>query len=348
MNVLKLLLYPFAAIYNGVMRMRNYLYDIGQKPSFDFETSIISVGNLNVGGSGKTPMVEYLVRLVGDRYPAVILSRGYKRETTGYRIAASGDSARSMGDEPWQMFRKFGESVHVAVAEDRLYAIPNILLEFPETRVVILDDALQQRSIRPHLSVLLTDGARPFYRDFLLPFGRLRESRAGARRADVIVMTKCGRDLSEAEQLERASKIRRYAGEKPVFFAAVEYDDPRPTKPGISIPKSVVLVTGIANAGPMLEHCAARHTVVRHFRYADHHRYTTNDLEEIERYCQAQGPDIALLTTEKDMSKLDCPEFSGFLDRLPWFTLPIRQVFLKDGSKFDALVHDAIQRTPQP
>lgn len=344
MNVLNLLLYPFAAVYNGVMRFRNHLYDIGQKPSFEFETTVITVGNLNVGGSGKTPMVEYLIRLLQDKYPTVILSRGYKRETTGYRIAAGEDSAKSIGDEPWQMFKKYGDSVHVAVAEDRVYAIPNILLEFPETRVLVLDDALQQRSIRPNLSILLTDGEHPFYKDYLLPFGRLRESRGGARRADVIVMTKCESNLSDEEQEVIAKRIRRYAGDKPVFFATVGYDEPRAARQGKSLTKKVVLVTGIANAGPMQTYCASRYEVIRHFRYADHHKYTLSDLVEIERYCQAHGADIAVLTTEKDMAKLECPEFSGFLDRLPWFSLPIKQVFLKDGSKFDALVLDAVQR----
>jgi tetraacyldisaccharide 4'-kinase len=160
MNVLKLLLYPFAAIYNGVMRIRNHLYDSGQKPTFSFETAVISVGNLNVGGSGKTPMVEYLIQLLGNRFPTVTLSRGYRRETTGYRIAGSQDTAKSIGDEPFQMYRKFGDVVHVAVGEDRVFAIPNILHEFPDTRVLLLDDALQQRSIHPSLSILLTAADR--------------------------------------------------------------------------------------------------------------------------------------------------------------------------------------------
>lgn len=348
MNVLKLLLYPFAAIYNGVMRIRNHLYDTGQKPTFSFETAVISVGNLNVGGSGKTPMVEYLINLLGSRFPTVTLSRGYRRDTTGYRIAGSHDTARSIGDEPLQMFRKFGNLVHVAVGEDRVFAIPNILQEFPDTRVLLLDDALQQRSIKPNLSVLLTSADRPFYRDFLLPFGRLRESRSGARRADVVVVTKCREDMTSSEEDEMIARIRRYAGEKPVFFSAISYGDPVPVRAGTSFSGSVVLITGIANASPIESYCASRFPLVRHFRFADHHKYTSSNLDEIDRFIQSQDKDIVILTTEKDMAKLDCAEFERYLGSWKWFFLPIRQVFLKDGSKFDAMVLDAVQRAAQP
>lgn len=345
MNLLKLLLYPFAAIYNGVMRVRNHLYDIGHKPSFHFETTVIAVGNLNVGGSGKTPMVEYLVQLLSDRYPTVTLSRGYKRETTGYRIAGGRDTARSIGDEPLQLYRKFGDHIQVAVGEDRVYAIPNILHEFPDTRVLVLDDAMQQRSIRPDMTILLTTFDRPFYRDYVLPFGRLRESRRGAQRADAVVVTKCSRELDPQVQAEMTKRIQRYAGERPVFFAYVDYSDPKPLREGTTLTSKVILVTGIANAEPMRKYCTDRFEVLRHFQFADHHRYTTADLQEIEHFCKEQASDLALITTEKDVVKLEAAEFLPFLERWKWFSLPIRQVFVKDGAKFDGLVLEAVNRT---
>jgi len=347
MNVLKLLLYPFAAIYNGVMRIRNHLYDSGQKPTFSFETAVISVGNLNVGGSGKTPMVEYLINVLSSRFPTVTLSRGYRRETTGYRIAGAHDTARTIGDEPLQMFRKYGDHVHVAVGEDRVFAIPNILQEFPDTRVLLLDDALQQRSIHPNLSILLTAADRPFYRDFVLPFGRLRESRSGARRADVVVVTKCRETMDTAEREEMTQRIRRYAGDKPVFFSCIDYADPVPVRKGTPFSRDVVLVTGIANADPIESYCASRFSLVRHFRFADHHNYSAANLDEIDRFVRGQGKDIVILTTEKDLAKLDGPEFQRYVTGWNWFSLPIRQVFLQDGSKFDALVLDAVQRAAQ-
>jgi len=347
MNVLKLLLYPFAAIYNGVMRFRNHLYDIGQKPSFAFETTVISVGNLNVGGSGKTPMVEYLIQMLADHFPTVTLSRGYKRDTTGYRLAGSEDTARTVGDEPFQLYRKFGSRVHVAVGEDRAYAIPNILHQLPDTRVLVLDDALQQRSIRPNLMIMLTAHERPFFNDYLLPFGRLRESRSGARRADIIVVTKCPDELSDVQQRETEKRIRRYAPTSHVFFSAIRYGNPVAARPGPGVAEKIVLVTGIANAEPLRRYCAKRFTLLRHFSFADHHHFSQADLAAIEEYCKHQGTPVSLITTEKDLMRLDCADHAPFLDRLSWFSIPIRQEFLRDGAKFEALVLDAVERTPQ-
>lgn len=345
MGFLKLLLYPFAALYNLLMRVRNHLYDIGHKPSFVFDTTIIAVGNLNVGGSGKTPMVEYLIDLLAEKYPTVTLSRGYKRETTGYRMATLNDTARTIGDEPLQMLRKFGERIHVAVGEDRVFAIPHILQEHPDTKVVLLDDAMQQRSIRPNLTVLLTTLARPFYRDFLLPFGRLRESRGGSRRADVVVVTKCGIELEEAREQEMTRCIRAYAGEqKPVFFATIGYGEPKPIGKAKEFASRVVLVTGIANPDAITAYCEKRFQVVHHFRFADHHRFTLHDLESIDRVCAVQAGAFSLVVTEKDAARLECPEFSPYLERWNWFSLPIRHVFLKDGPKFDELVLHAVNQ----
>src|SRR5882757_6102445 len=167
MKVIRLLLYPFAALYNLATRFRNYLYDIGHKPSFQFDTPVIAIGNLNVGGSGKTPMVEYLIALLKKDFKVATLSRGYRRETKGYRIATESDTVRQIGDEPMQLFRKFGKNINVVVGEDRVFAIPNILQEFPETNVILLDDALQHRSVRAGLSILVTEYSHPFYRDFI-------------------------------------------------------------------------------------------------------------------------------------------------------------------------------------
>ncbi len=346
MNLIKLLLYPFAAIYNGVMRVRNHLYDIGQKPSFHFETSVIAVGNLNVGGSGKTPMVEYLIQLLSKDYPTVTLSRGYKRETSGYRVATAEDTANSIGDEPMQLFQKFGESIHVAVGEDRVFAIPHILQDFPETEVLLLDDAMQQRSIKPNLTILLSTCEHPFFRDYLLPFGRLRESRRGASRADVVVITKCDAALGADEQTSMTARVLQYAGAKPVFFSCIEYGSPQSLLADTAFSSNVIVVTGIADAAPLLAYCAKRFQVLRHFRFADHHRYTLADLQEIEGFCTAQTGDFAILTTEKDIVKLKVNEFSIYLDKWKWFSLPIKHMFLKDGAKFDELVHKAVKRTP--
>ena len=338
MKILKLLLYPFAAMYNLGTRMRNHLYDIGQKPSFQFETTIISVGNLNVGGSGKTPMVEYLIQLLKNQYAVVTLSRGYKRATKGYRLAHETDTANLIGDEPMQLLKKFGKEIQVVVGEDRVFAIPNILHEFPKTNVILLDDALQHRSVRPQLSILVTEYAKPFYRDFLLPLGRLRESRQGAHRADIVVITKCHAQLSVAEKQDITESVQRYAGHKPVFFSEIQYGEPQVLGNQSSLTGNIILVSGIAKTDPLTSFCHANYTMLKHFKYPDHHRYTSKDLSDIEGFCTQQTEPYSIITTEKDMVKLIGPDLRPYLDRLPWFYMPIRQVFLQDGLKFDSLI----------
>ncbi len=340
MKVLKLLLYPLAALFNLGTSVRNYLYDSGQKPSVEFETAVISVGNLNVGGSGKTPMVEYLVRLLKNDYRIATLSRGYGRKTTGYRKAGEADTASSIGDEPFQLYRKFGTEVNVVVCEDRVHAIPHILQDFPETKVIVLDDALQHRSVKPRLSLMVTEYTRPFYKDFVLPFGRLREARKGASRADVIVVTKCG-EIKPDERKAVEQAIQRYAGDKPVFFSRIRYDEPAPIGASTVPDRQIVLVTGIAKTDSLANFCKSNYQIIKHFRYPDHHRYTQADLTEIEHFVKHAAGQISIITTEKDMVKLIAPENKRFLDNLKWFYLPIRHEFIQDGPKFDEVIRRA-------
>ncbi len=338
MKILKLLLYPFAALYNLVTSVRNHLYDIGQKPSFEFETPVIAVGNLSVGGSGKTPMVEYLVDLLKNQYGIATLSRGYKRDTKGYRLAQEDDSARTIGDEPFQLFLKFGKQIKVVVGEDRVFAIPHILQEAPETAVIILDDALQHRSVNPQLSILLTEYSNPFYKDFVLPFGRLREGRRGANRSDIIVVTKCSVPISADVENAMTHEIQKYAGPKPVFFSAIQYSEPQSFGSGLPFSRNIVLVSGIAKGQALKEYCSLNFKVLKHFDFSDHHRYIENDLLEIENFCKAQSCSCSIVTTEKDMVKLIEPVFRPYTHRSPWFYMPIKHVFLQNGLKFDELV----------
>jgi tetraacyldisaccharide 4'-kinase len=346
MKLFKLLLYPFAGLYNLGTRFRNHLFDIGQKPSFEFDTTVIVVGNLNVGGSGKTPMIEYLIRLLGERFKVATLSRGYKRETSGYRLARDTDDAHSIGDEPLQLYRKFGKEIKVVVGEDRAAAIPHILHDFPETDVILLDDALQHRSVRPQLSVLLTDFSNPFFADFILPYGGLREARTGSSRADVIVVTKCPGGLSADEQDRTRQSIQRYAGIKPVFFSTIKYEEPLSFgKPG-HLSTNIVLVSGIAMTQHLMNFSTKGHKIVKHFDFPDHHRYSNNDLINIEHFCNGQSEPFVILTTEKDMVKLIEPAFRPLIERWPWFYVPIRQEFLQDGLKFDELILGSCRKRP--
>lgn len=333
--MLRLLLFPFAILYDLVTRVRNYLYDIGHKSSFSFEVPVISVGNLNAGGSGKTPMVEYLIRLTMNTRKVATLSRGYGRRTKGYRLATNEDNASTLGDEPFQYFKKFGGRVKVTVGEDRAFAIPNILNEEGETDLIILDDAFQHRSVRPGLSILLTEYAHPFTSDFVLPAGNLRESRRGARRADVVVVTKCPADMANEESL--TSSIRRYAGDKPVFFTRIDYASPTCFGKSHPIGKKIILVTGIARPDPMSSYLKNNFEVLRHFRFADHHAFSLGDLKEIHSFA-AEHTDAVIITTEKDMVRLIQPALIDEVSNHPWYYLPISVNFLKNGADFDNLV----------
>ncbi len=343
MAILRILLFPFAVFYNMITGFRNRLYDLSIRPSVAFDVPVISVGNLTVGGTGKSPMIEHLIRLIADDYKVATLSRGYGRETKGIRIASEHDSASTLGDEPYQFFRKYGSRVVVSVGEERALAIPYILQEVEDVQVILLDDAFQHRRVRPGFSILLSDYHRPFYKDFLLPAGRLRESRRGASRADVVVVTKCPIDMKDDEVIEIERSVRLYS-DKPLFFTTIHY--------GVALPigqlkreigRDVILVSGIADASPLVTYVKHAFELKVHLRFNDHHVYTLHDLNKIEALLQ-HNPDAQILTTEKDKVKLDAPEFKSFIDRLPIFYLPIEVEFIKNGRDFDELVLNLVRR----
>jgi len=336
MFVFKYLLWPFALLFDLATRIRNYLYDIGHKKSFEFDTVVISIGNLNVGGSGKTPMVEYLIRLLAHRYQVATLSRGYGRKTHGIRISSETDNARTIGDEPFQLLRKFDNAIKVVVGEERALAIPTILHQFPEVQVILMDDAFQHRAVKPQFSILVTDYEKPFYKDYLLPFGRLREARKGAGRADVIVVTKAD-GISEDEMKIMSTCIRQQAGVKPVFFSGLQYQPPLPIHHQNPIDKKVLLVSGIAKNAHFAREVSKLYEVARHFRFEDHHVYSIEDIQRIQQSAD-EFHVSTILTTEKDMVKLITPQMLPLLQRKNWFYLPVRTVFLKDGMHFDELV----------
>lgn len=340
MSFLKPLLLPFTWLYNFVTKGRNYLYDIGHKPSFKFDSVVISVGNLNVGGSGKTPMIEYLVRLLEEKYRLAILSRGYGRKTKGFRLASDQDDALTLGDEPYQYYRKFGERVKIAVGEERALAIPTILNETIAPEIILLDDAFQHRSVVPQFSILLTDYAKPFYQDFVLPFGRLRESRRGASRADVVVVTKCNEPISGVEEM--TMKIKKYIGEKPVFFSGLQHKDVVPFLKNNLIGKKIILVSGIANSSSLKKYASSNFELIEHVKFEDHHAYSTDEIKKIEEAAQAQGVD-SILTTEKDMVKLISEKISQSLNQKIWFYLPIETAFINCGVEFDTMVLQMVE-----
>lgn len=330
---LALLLLPFAWLYAAVLGVRNWLYDKGIKETARFAVPVISVGNLRAGGTGKTPHVAWLVRqLQATGQQPAILSRGYGRQTRGYIEADVAATAATIGDEPLQHYQDFRGQVPVAVSENRRTGLENLLQREPAPTVVVLDDAYQHRRVQPTLNILLTEQQRPFYQDYVLPAGRLRESRGGAGRADVVVVTKCDSALSAARQAAIAAQVRRYARPRvAVLFSTYAYGAPVAVGGGARVESpEIVLLTGIAQPGPLLEYLTgAGYQIVHHAAFADHHTFTAADIAAVAGQLR---PGQSVFTTQKDAARLLEPVLQAAVAALPIFYIPIQVEFLADGA----------------
>ncbi|WP_223649304.1 tetraacyldisaccharide 4'-kinase [Hymenobacter psoromatis] len=333
------LLLPASWLYAAVLAVRNWLYDRGWWRSAPGWVPLLGVGNLRVGGTGKTPHVAWLVEeLLRQGQRPAILSRGYGRQTRGPRLATAADSAATVGDEPWQYFQEFGgRGVPVAVAENRQLGLDLLRQYHSDLTCVVLDDAFQHRRVRPTLHILLTELARPFYHDYVLPAGRLRETRAGAARADLVIITKCPPDLPAAAQAIAEAEVRRYARpEVPVLFSAYAYGAPEPFTAaararGLPPPDGPVgLLTGIAQPGPLRVHLQAQgYQLAAEYAFADHHAFTLADLVAV----RAGGPQgQVIFTTEKDAARLQAPALAPALAGLSVYTIPVRVALLEGGA----------------
>ncbi len=305
-SAVRIFLYPFALLYGAVLWLRNRLYDTGIFSAIEFSVPVITVGNLSVGGTGKTPHVEYLVRLLQYEYRVATMSRGYKRHTQGFIIADSNTNALRIGDEPMQYHLKFPE-LTVSVAEERMTGIPLLLQRKPLIDVVLLDDAYQHRSVKAGLNILITDHARPFYDDYILPLGRLRENRAAYKRANVIIVSKCPLDITSKQAQEIKRKIRPLPHQQ-VFFTGISYCMPYnfTTKENANIRrKNVILVCCIARPEPLVAFLRQSTLDVHVLSYPDHHYFVSKDLEEIKStFNNWDVPNKIVITTEKDAARL--------------------------------------------
>lgn len=343
----QLVLWPLAGLYDGITRFRNHLYNIGYKKTLDFTPFVVSVGNLSVGGTGKSPMIEYLTDyLLGENYSVAILSRGYGRKTQGVRLATDEDSAETLGDEPYQFYRKYqSKSVTVAVAEERILGVPEIMHHYPETQVILLDDAYQHRSIARDLNLLLTSFDRLFYQDWVLPAGRLRESRTGAKRADAVIVTKCPDDLSEPAQKKITTKIARYTQKRtPVFFSSIRYGKPKAAFNHAELGKKIIAFSGIARPQPFQQYVQQHFLTEEYITFADHHRYTEKDIENLQRRI---SENTCLMTTEKDMVKMISGSLTERWQQLPLFYIPIQTCFILDDAAFLTWLHQSISSATQ-
>ncbi len=322
-------------IYGYLADRRNKAFDRGDRASVEFDRPLISVGNLNTGGTGKTPHVEYLIRLLQPDHRLAVLSRGYGRRTRGYRLAGSQDSAATLGDEPFQYHSKFADSISVAVAIKRVPGVSELIADVnPE--VILLDDAFQHRSIRPGFQLLLTTYQDPYTRDQLLPVGRLREPAPGADRADAILVTKCPADLNNDQRIT----FKKELGPKPhqrFFFSTFAYGTIRPQGDTvIRHPKKVIALAGIARPEPFVEELERRFQVVAKYLFRDHHRFTRADLQRLRRDVQALfDEETVIVTTEKDLMRL-LPLRNLWAD-WPLYTLPV-EAKVEPKDEFDEMI----------
>lgn len=304
--IFRLLLAPFALLYGALVWLRNRMYDTGIYSSVAFSPPVISIGNLSTGGTGKTPHVEYLIRLLQYRYRVATMSRGYKRHTRGFLLANEQSNALRIGDEPMQYHLKYPELV-VSVAEERMTGIPMLLQRRPDVDVILLDDAYQHRSVRAGMNILITDHSRPYYKDHILPFGNLRESRSAAKRADIIIVSKCPETFTKEQADEMVKRIAPKTHQQ-VFFTGLRYIMPYSFFGGIPVDvrnTNVLLVCGIARPEPLVafleQHVAGIHSLP----YKDHHYFVSSDLEEIKTaYDNWNVPNKVIVTTEKDATRL--------------------------------------------
>jgi tetraacyldisaccharide 4'-kinase len=320
---------PFALIYWGITVIRNYLFDRQLLKSFKSPTPTLIVGNLSVGGTGKTPMVEFLIKNLTEEFQLAILSRGYGRKTKGFIQANRESKPYEIGDEPLQIYRKFGAEIPVFVGEDRVSALEKIAHRIPMTDIVLLDDAFQHRKLKGDFYCLLTPFGSLFTNDFPLPMGRLRESRNGAKRADIIVVTKCPEKLPQAQKQTIRHELKPYIKpETPVFFSEIGYGNPYPLDHPVPMRESVILISGLANDLPFISYCKSRYKLLDVLTFPDHYHYQTSDLNKIFKLGdkhKSESP--VLLTTEKDAVKLKSLSNRGFLGEIPIFVLPIEAKF---------------------
>jgi len=342
-NTLRKILYPFSFLYGGIITARNKAFDKGIITSIKFDIPTIVVGNLNVGGTGKSPQIEYLVRLLQQKYKIAILSRGYKRKSKGFQLANKNATAQQIGDEPMQFYKKF-QDILVVVDGDRVNGINQLKNTKPIPDVILLDDAFQHRKVNAGLNILLTAYDDLYVNDVMLPTGNLREKKEGAKRAQVIIVSKCPKKLDKKQQNKIVEKLNIVPSQF-VFFSTIGYNNVvlNQENKKIEISKleeyKVLLVTGIANANPLLKHLTSKNVEYQHITYADHYNFTETDKKEIlDIFENIKADKKIILTTEKDYVRA----FSHLSN--PIYYLPIQTEFLDNEEDFNKLILDYVQQ----
>ncbi len=328
-------------LYGVIISLINFFYDIGLLKASKFSIPVIGVGNLSIGGAGKTPHIEYLIELLKDYINIATLSRGYKRETKGFRFVQPYDTALTVGDEPLQYRRKYKDVV-VAVSENRAYAIPQILQHYPDTQTILLDDAFQHRGVKPGLNILLTAYDALFTDDFLLPAGRLREWRSGYRRADIIIVSKCPTDINPEIKAQITKKIAPYSYQR-IYFSYYEYGYPynfyEPSQRiYLDDDMDAILLSAIANTDYLLSYLDLKVKSVTDIEFEDHHTFDRHDIEKIHKvFTNHNSQRKLLITTEKDAMRLEIHREALKELKIPVYILPVKVRFhFDEENQFNA------------
>lgn len=347
----RILLFPFALVYLLIVFIRNKLFDKNILGSAEFGLPLICVGNLSVGGTGKSPMVEFLVRNLKNEFKIATLSRGYKRKTKGYALAKANSTALEIGDEPMQFKLKFPD-IPIAVGEERLDAISQLLHDQPERECIILDDAFQHRAIKAGMNILLTDQNNLFTRDFYLPTGDLRDLKSSYKRAEIIIVTKCNTDLTEKDRGEIIKEIKPVSKQH-IFFTCNKYGElyhltDQQKKFELLPETDVLLVTGIANPQPLKDLLNNYANSYNMQHYPDHHIFSIDDWKDIKkRFDKMESDNKIILTTEKDAVRLI--KFGEVLQSVPIYVIPLKHHFLfKEKEKFLSILKTYIRNYKKP
>ena len=341
MLLLRWLLFPISIIFWLIGIVRNALYNNHLLKSYAPEIPSICIGNLRVGGTGKSPMTNYLISLLKLDHSVTVLSRGYGRKTTGFHLVKDTDSSMDVGDEPLAYKLEHLDTINVAVSENRRNGIQQ-LLPFPTNAVLLLDDAFQHRQIKAGLTILLSTFDAPFYNDFLLPTGNLREAKSGANRADIIVITKCPNDITQEQKDAVTKKLAKY--QKKIFFSKINYAALAPiSKLVVKDIEKVLIVSGIANPTAMLNHLSTIYTT-DHINFSDHHEFSQKDIEIIhKKFDTFANKNTIIVTTHKDFMRLKNVLSELHLENYPWYILPMT-VTIENENEFNQLIRNYVRK----
>ena len=339
---LRYLFFPIAFIFGVITLIRRWLYKKGVFFSGKPDIPAICIGNLKMGGTGKTPHIEYMIQLLQSHFNVALLSRGYGRKTKGFimlnTVPASEMSAKMVGDEPLQIHLKYPE-LPIVLSENRYEGYLKLRKEKPDINMLLLDDGFQHLSFSPTLKILLTEYKTPFFADYPFPMGNLREFPSASKEADIVIVTKCPEEISENEKEYYTRKIR-VGEEQHLFFTKFRYLPPEPRNQLAQQAETtnfskIILLTGIANSNPLVEYLSQEYKEVIHLKYPDHHQFTTRDITHIIQKIDINfSEETAIFTTDKDYARLRFSEFENKLSLYPLFTLPVKVEFLFDGEDF--------------